>query len=156
MTGALDAIDPMTVERKGGTGYPPSLAGIVDGRFKRRLGDVFGLTGFGVNLTDLEPGAASGHRHAHTKEDEFVYVVSGEVVLVTDNGETVMTPGMVAGYKAGNGLHHHIVNRSGKTATILEIGSRIEGDEATYSDVNLRCDWKDGVHVFLHKDGTPY
>ena len=156
MTRTPDAIDPMTVERKGGTGYPAELADVVAGRFKRRLGDAFGLTDFGVNLTDLEPGAMSGYRHAHTQEDEFVYVVAGEVVLVTDDGETVMTPGMVAGYKAGTGKHHHVVNRSDRTATLLEIGSRVPGDEVGYADVDMHGAWRDGRRVFVHKDGSPY
>ena len=104
------------------TVYPPRYAGEVAGREKRALGDRFGLSQYGVNLTTLAPGAWSAHRHWHEKEDEFVYVVDGELTLIDDAGEHVLTPGMCAGFKAGLANGHHLVNKSGRPASYIEVG----------------------------------
>jgi uncharacterized cupin superfamily protein len=127
------------------------------GREKRPLGDLFGLTHFGVNLTRLAPGAASALRHAHTRQDEFVYILEGEPTLVTDAGETVLRPGMCAGFKAGSGDAHCLVNRSERDVVYLEIGDRSDGDAVTYPDDDLAAVLgPDGKWRFVHKDGTPY
>lgn len=136
------------------TGYPEPFRALVAGRHRRRLGDAFGLTQFGVNLCRLEPGAASSQRHWHAREDEFVYVLEGEVVLVTDAGETLLGPGMVAGFPAGRPDGHHLVNRSDRDALVLEIGTRSTcGEQVVYPDIDLLYDKEKG---FLHKDGTPW
>jgi uncharacterized cupin superfamily protein len=110
-----------------------------------------------VNLTRLAPGATSALRHAHTKQDEFVYVLEGEPTLVTDEGETALRPGMCAGFKAGTGNGHHLVNRTDRDVVILEVGDRIAGDSATYPDDDLAAALgPDGRWRFTHKDGTPY
>ena len=107
------------------------------GRVKRPLGDLFGLTNFGVNLTRLAPGAISALRHAHTKQDEFVYILEGRPTLVTDAGRTALEPGMCAGFKGGSGDAHHLVNETADDVVYLEIGDRIPGDSATYPDDDL-------------------
>jgi uncharacterized cupin superfamily protein len=137
---------------------PDHFAGRVGGRIKCPLGDQFGLTVFGVNLTTLEPGAMSALRHAHTKQDEFVYILEGRPTLVTDEGERELRPGMCAGFKAGTGNAHHLVNRGKTDVVYLEIGDRTAGDGATYPDDDLHVvKSPDGPsRVFLHKDGTPY
>ncbi len=137
--------------------YPEPFASRIVGREKRALGDPFGLTGFGVNLTRLAPGAISALRHAHSREDELVYVLEGQPTLVTDAGETLLSPGMVAGFKAGTGDGHHLVNRTNRDVVYLEVGDRTAGDAAEYPDDDLRAlpDPKGG-RKFVHKDGTPY
>ncbi len=135
--------------------YPEEFAARVAGRARRRLGEAFGLTNFGVNLTVLQPGAWSSLRHRHSRQDEFVYALEGEAVLVTEFGETVLRPGMCAGFQAG-GVSHHLQNRSDRPFTYLEIGDRTGGDEVTYPDEDLVAVAVDGKWRFLHKDGTPY
>jgi uncharacterized cupin superfamily protein len=126
-------------------------------RAKRALGDLFGLTVFGVNLTRLSPGGFSSLRHVHTRQDEFVYVLEGELTLITDDGEVQLRPGMCAGFKAGNGNAHHLVNRSAGDAVYLEIGDRSEGDEVTYPDEDLVAQKSmDKKRIFTRKNGTPY
>ena len=144
------------IEGAGGTVYPPPLDEIVRGRFKRKLGDAFGLTDFGVNLTELAPGAASSHRHWHASEDEFVYIVSGEVVLVTDDGEETMTAGMVAGFPAGAPNGHQLVNRSNEAAVVLEVGSRRAGDAVEYPDVDMKLTKAGGQMTVTRKDGSAF
>ncbi len=138
--------------------YPENLAARIGDRIKRPLGDVFGLTIFGVNLTTLKPGAMSALRHTHTKQDEFVYILEGYPTLVTDVGETQMKPGMCAGFKCGTGDGHHLVNRGKTDVVYLEVGDRTVGDSATYPDDDLvTIKSPDGQsRVFVHKDGTPY
>jgi uncharacterized cupin superfamily protein len=126
-------------------------------REKRVLGDLFGLTVFGVNLTRLGPGGISSLRHVHTTQDEFVYILEGEPTLVTDNGEFPLRPGMCAGFKAGNGEAHHLVNRINGDVVYLEIGDRSEGDRVTYADDDLMAvEGTHGKRIFTRKDGTPY
>jgi len=138
--------------------FPPEMvARVAPGRDKRVLGDLFGLTNFGVNLTRLAPGGESALRHAHGKQDEFVYVLEGEPTLVTDSGETPMRPGMCAGFKAGTGDAHHLVNRTGKDAVFLEVGDRSAGDSVTYPDDDVTAVYgADGQWNYRRKDGTPY
>lgn len=137
--------------------YPEPFASRMLGRAKRPLGDLFGLTNFGVNLTRIKPGGSSALRHAHTRQDEFVYVLEGRPVLVTNSGETELAPGMCAGFKAGTGDAHHLLNRTQEDVVYLEIGDRSRGDEGLYPDDDLVAGQDaEGKRVFLHKDGRPY
>ena len=136
--------------------YPLPFAALFDGRDKKPLGALFGLSNFGVNLTRLAPGAASSLRPAHTRQDEFVYVLDGELVLHTDEGATVLSPGMCAGFRAGTGNAHRLVNATSQDATYLEIGDRSAGDEASYPDDDLVARLEAGTWRFFHKDGRPY
>ena len=136
--------------------YPEPFASRVAGRTKRPLGDLFGLTNFGVNLTRLAPGAVSALRHAHTKQDEFVYILEGRPTLVTDAGRTSLKPGMCAGFKAGTGDAHHLVNETAEDVVYLEIGDRTPGDGATYPEDDLAVRLVEGKWRFTRKDGTPY
>ena len=126
------------------------------GRTKHPLGDVFGLKNFGVNLTRLAPGAISALRHAHSKQDEFVYILQGEPTLRTDEGRTPLSPGMCAGFRAGSGNGHQLVNETADEVVYLEVGDRTPGDEGSYPDDDLKAMLRDGVWSFAHKDGTPY
>jgi uncharacterized cupin superfamily protein len=127
------------------------------GREKRPLGDLFGLRNFGVNLTRLEPGAVSALRHAHSRQDEFVYILEGEPTLVTNAGETPLRPGMCAGFRAGSGDAHHLVNRGTGYVVYLEVGDRTPGDAASYPDDDLQAVvGSDGKWRFTRKDGTGY
>lgn len=144
--------DSASVPERRGSGYPGPYAEPCARRGKRALGNAVGLTRFGVNLTRLEPGAWSSQRHWHTNEDELVYILEGELVLVTDAGETVLRAGMVAGFPAGRADGHHLVNRSDRPALYLEIGDRQEKDDVFYPDIDLEI--RDGV--VRHKDGTPW
>ncbi|MCG8442186.1 MAG: cupin domain-containing protein [Caulobacterales bacterium] len=134
-----------------GTGYPAPFDAPCRARSKIQLGDAAGLTQFGANLTTLPPGAWSSQRHWHTAVDELVFIVSGEVVLVTDEGEEILRAGDAAAFRAGAPDGHHVQNRSAADAVILEIGSRIEEDEGRYPDIDLA--WSRGV--FTRKDGAP-
>ncbi|HMK86910.1 MAG TPA: cupin domain-containing protein [Steroidobacteraceae bacterium] len=148
-------IDLREVPTVTGSSYPPPFDAPCARRARQRLGDAAGLTDFGVNLLRLPPGAWSSQRHWHTAEDEFVYVLEGEVVLVTDAGEETLRRGDCAGFKAGQRDGHHLQNRSAADAAVLEIGSRkISQDEGEYPDIDLR--FLKGRAGFAHKDGTPY
>ena len=136
--------------------YPEPFASRMAGRSKRALGAVFGLTNFGVNRTTLAPGAMSALRHAHTRQDEFIYVLQGHPVLRTNAGDTPLTPGMCAGFRAGTGDAHQLINPSGEPVVYLEIGDRTAGDTASYPDDDLTATQVDGRWVFAHKDGLPY
>ena len=126
------------------------------GREKRSLGDLFGLRTFGVNLTRLLPGAVSSLHHGHSQQDEFIYILEGTPTLITDAGETTLSPGMCAGFPAG-GTAHHLVNRSSADVVLLEAGDRTRGDEVTYPSDDLRGVMEaDGTWRFLHKDGSDY
>jgi len=152
----LPALDPATVAEHRGSGYPEPYRSRMGERVKRRLGDACGLTRFGVNLVTLAPGGQSALRHWHTLEDEFVYVLSGEVILVTGAGEQLLTAGMCAGYPAGARDGHHFLNRGPVAATYLEVGNRVDGDNAFYPDDDLMwCEDEAGVFA-AHKDGRRY
>ncbi|NIO08446.1 MAG: cupin domain-containing protein [Deltaproteobacteria bacterium] len=137
--------------------FPEPFATRMGNRDKRALGDVFGLTNFGINITRVPPGAISALRHAHSAQDEFVYVLEGNPTLVTDAGDTTLKPGMCAGFKAGTANGHHLVNRTQSDITFLEIGDRSVGDKVSYPDDDLQLvTGADGNRQILHKDGTPY
>lgn len=136
--------------------YPEPFASRMVGREKRALGDVFGLSNFGVNLTRLAPGAVSALRHAHSRQDEFVYVLRGKPTLHTDEGKTVLAPGMCAGFKAGTGNGHRLLNETAEEVEYLEIGDRSAGDMGSYPDDDLQASLVEGRWVFTHKDGRPY
>ena len=152
----LPAIDPATVEPVIGSNYPAPFRLGVAGRGKRKLGDALGLKNFGVNLTTIKPGAASALRHWHTHEDEFIFLLSGELVLVTDAGEQLLTAGMAAGFPAGKADGHCLVNRSATDAVYLEVGDRHAEDEARYPDVDLDRRNTPAGRTFCHKDGSAY
>ena len=152
----LPALNPAAVEESRRSGYPEPYRSRMGDRTKRRLGDACGLTRFGVNLVTLAPGGQSALRHWHTLEDEFVYVLEGELVLVTNDAEQVLTAGDCAGYPAGKRDAHHFINRSRAPARYLEIGNRAEGDNAFYPDDDLMfIEHEDGV-FYAHKDGRRY
>jgi uncharacterized cupin superfamily protein len=154
--GAFPVLDPASLEPRRGSGYPEHLRAAFATREKRVLGVPLGLTNFGVNLVRMPPGAESALRHWHTLEDEFVMVIEGELTLVTGAGETILGPGMAAGFPAGKADGHCLVNRSGQDAVYLEVGDRRAGDEVAYPDVDLTAIWRDGGRRFVHKDGQPY
>ena len=157
-----DETNPVAIEAtaaptaRPGRGYPEPFATRVAGRVRRPLGDLFGLTNFGVNLTRLKPGGSSSIRHAHTKQDEFVYILEGRPTLITDAGPTALKAGMCAGFKAGTGDAHHLVNDTNEEVVYLEIGDRTPGDAVTYPDDDLAAARVGGGWRFVHKDGTPY
>lgn len=136
--------------------YPEPFASMMSGRVKHPLGERFGLTNFGVNLTHLAPGAVSALRHAHSKQDEFIYIVSGRPTLHTNAGETQLAPGMCAGFKANSGDAHRLVNATDEPVIYLEIGDRSPGDEVSYPDDDITARMVDGEWMFFHKDGAPY
>jgi uncharacterized cupin superfamily protein len=137
--------------------YPEPFAARMAGREKRSLGDLFGLTNFGVNLTRLLPGAVSALRHAHSRQDEFVYILEGHPTLVTDAGDTVLSPGMCAGFRAGTGDAHQLINRTTEDVVYLEVGDRTPGDTGSYPDDDIEAALgPDGKWLFTHKDGRPY
>jgi uncharacterized cupin superfamily protein len=151
------AIRAVDVEpRRKPSNYPEPFASRVTGREKRALGDVFGLTNFGVNLTRMAPGSISALRHAHTRQDEFVYILQGNPVLVTDEGETQLAPGMCAGFAAGTGNAHQLVNLSTEEVVYLEVGDRTPGDTGVFPDDDIQAVMIDGKWQFTHKDGRPY
>lgn len=149
------ALDPKTVEPRRGTIYPDKFKPLVAGREKRALGNALGLVNFGVNLVKLEPGAQSALRHWHTQQDEFVWVLEGELTLVTDAGPEILKPGKCAGFPKGKADGHHLVNRSGKDAWYLEVGDRSPGDAAVYPDDDLAVAAAPGYKV-TRKDGSSY
>jgi len=137
--------------------YPAPFSSQVEGRIKRRLGDHFGLTNFGINLTELAPGSVSALLHHHTKQDEFVYIISGTPILVLADKEYPLRAGDCCGFKAGTGVGHQLVNRSASPVLYLEIGDRSAGDYATYPKDDLMFTQVDaGAWILTHKDGTPY
>lgn len=136
--------------------YPEPFASRMANRVKRQLGDRFGLTRFGVNLTIMAPGAVSSLRHAHSKQDEFVYILSGVATLHTDEGKHRLEPGMCAGFRSGTGNGHRLLNETDEPVVFLEVGDRTPGDEAVYPDDDLAAQLVEGRWRFCHKDGRPY
>lgn len=136
--------------------YPEPFFSRMKKREKRPLGDLFGLTNFGVNLTRIAPGGKSSLRHAHHKQDEFVFVLEGHPTLVTNSGRTHLGPGMCAGFRAGTGDAHHLLNETDEDVVYLEIGDRTPGDSATYPDDDIVAVAVEGKWSFAHKDGAPY
>ena len=149
---ALRAVDVAPHAKQ--TNYPEPFAARVAGRQKRRLGEAFGLSNFGVNLTRLAPGAVSSVRHHHSRQDEFIYVLEGEPTLLTDAGATPLKPGMCAGFRAGRGDAHQLRNDSAADVWYLEIGDRSAGDHVVYPDDDLAVQVHNGVYLFSRKDGS--
>ena len=151
-------LDPETIDWVTRQVYPPPYDTAMTGRYRRVIGDALGLTQFGVNLGRLDPGAASSLRHWHSGEDEFVMVLEGEPTLVTDDGERLLRPGMVAGFPANSGDGHRFENRTQAPVVYLEVGTRAGADEVTYPDADLRLIKADGgkSRTFTHRDGKPY
>ena len=148
-------IDIKSVAQRKGSGYPSPFDEPCAARVRKALGEAAGLTDFGVNLLHLPPGAWSSQRHWHSAEDEFVFVVSGEVALITNEGETTLREGDCAGFPKASANGHHLVNKSVTTAICLEIGTRTHGvDVCTYSDIDMQIDDSNGIYA--HKDGRPY
>lgn len=136
--------------------YPEPFASRMAGRVKHPLGDLFGLKNFGINLTRLAPGAVSALRHAHSRQDEFIYILQGRPTLLTDAGRTPLAPGMCAGFAAGTGNGHSLVNEGDDEVVYLEVGDRTPGDAASYPDDDLQAQLGPQGWVFTHKDGSPY
>jgi uncharacterized cupin superfamily protein len=136
--------------------YPEPFASRMAGRQKHSLGDLFGLSNFGINLTRLAPNAVSALRHAHSKQDEFIYILQGSPTLRTDEGRIKLAPGMCAGFKAGTGNGHHLINETSKEVIYLEVGDRTPGDEGSYPDDDVKAVSVEGKWQFARKDGTPY
>ncbi len=149
-------LDPQTLEERSASAYPPHLSKEMVGRFRRGLGTRLGIKNFGVNLLRLAPGAWSSQRHWHRTQDEMIYVVEGEVVLATDDGEQVLAAGMVAGFPKGRADGHHLHNRSGRDALVLEIGDRSPGDEVVYPDVDMAAAMQPLAYAFTRKDGSSF
>lgn len=153
----LPALDPSRVPARTASTYPTErLRSLTAGRSKRALGDALGLQTFGVNLVTLEPGAVSALRHWHTRQDEFIYVLEGELTLVTEQGEQILGPGLCAGFPGGRPDGHQLINRGQSVAVYLEIGDRLPGDLANYPDEDLEARAVRGSYRFFRKDGTPY
>lgn len=152
----MPVIDLSSCPVKTGSIYPEPYAAMMKGRSSLRLGDAGGLTQFGANLVSLEPGALSSLRHWHRNEDEFVMVTEGECVLIQDEGETVMRPGDCAAFPAGSTNGHHFVNRSGRVAKFLVVGTRAPSEVATYSDVDLRVEIGGSKARFTYRDGSDW
>jgi uncharacterized cupin superfamily protein len=150
------ALDPSTVPAVTGSAYPEPFRSRVSSRRKQKLGEALGLKNFGVNLTTIPPGAVSALRHWHTHEDEFIYIVRGELTLVTNNGEQRLTAGMCAGFPAGKADGHCLVNRTDRDAVYLEVGDRRPDDAVTYPDDDILGRATPQGRRFSRKDGTPY
>jgi uncharacterized cupin superfamily protein len=148
--------DPAELPEVSASNYPEPFKSRVAGRHRRRLGEAAGLKNFGVNLTRLDPGSESSMRHCHAKQDEFIYVLEGELTLVNNAGRHKLSAGMFAGFAAGDGNAHQLVNESGRPALYLEVGDRTPGDAVVYTDVDLGATLVDGKWTFTHKDGKPY
>lgn len=149
-------IDPQKVSGKRSSNYPQQFQNLVTGRIKKKLGNVAGLRNFGVNLVTLEPGSRSALRHWHQKQDEFIYILSGEATLITNDGEHILQAGMAAGFVAGKADGHHLLNQSDADVVYLEIGDRTPEDLVNYPDDDLIAQDRDGVWIFTHKDGNIY
>lgn len=149
--------DPLTIAESNASSYPEPYRADNQRRWNRRLGEHAGLTHFGVNLTRIAPSGQSSHRHAHSRQDEFIYVLQGEVELETDAGTQVLRAGMCAGFAAGAPNAHRFVNRSTADVVLLVIGDRTAGDEVSYPDIDLHGRMRaDGRYTFSRKNGTPY
>ena len=149
--------DPATVPARTGSTYPAVFKAAVAGRARRPVGVHAGLTHYGVNIATLPPGTASGQRHWHSHEDEFVYILSGTPTLVSDAGEQVLSPGMCAGFKAGVADGHQLVNRTDRDVIYFEVGSRSSEDTVVYSDIDMILKpLGNDTFAFVHRNGEPY
>jgi uncharacterized cupin superfamily protein len=152
----MPKIDVSKLPVRTATTYPDAFKHVCEGREKTALGNGADLTQFGVNLTRLKPGAASALRHWHEQEDEFVYILEGEVVLVEDGGEIVLKPGDCAGFKANDPNGHHLINRTDRDALFIEVGTRSPHERCHYPDVDLHFERDEKQTRILHKSGEPY
>jgi len=151
------AFDPRDVAESNATSYPEPYRADNQRRYNRRLADHAGLRNFGVNLTRIVPGGQSSHRHAHTRQDEFVYVLEGEVILETNDGAQLLQAGMCVGFPAGTGDAHRFLNRSTADAVFLVVGDRTAGDEISYPDIDMQAKLgPDGKYQFTRKNGVPF
>ena len=151
------AFDPRTIKGEVRNPYPPPNDTVLNGKSRRALGDANGLTQFGVNLTEIEPGAVSALRHWHSAEDEFIYIIDGTPTLVTGLGEEVLQPGMCACFPANSGDAHRLENRSDSNVRFIEVGNRSASEEVHYPDDDMVLErTPDGTRSFRHFDGTPY
>jgi uncharacterized cupin superfamily protein len=153
---SMPKIDIPNVKVESGSNYPEPFRQVTIGRHRKRLGNAVGLDQIGVNLTTLRPGSASSQRHWHENEDELVYMLEGEVVLVEDDGETVLKPGDAAGWKAGARNGHCLINRTDRDAIFLEIGTRAKRERAHYSDIDMRVERDEKGQRYFRKNGEPY
>jgi uncharacterized cupin superfamily protein len=149
------AVRALDLPSRRGSGYPAPHDIPCRERVRRSLGDVFGLSQFGINLLELAPGAWSSQRHWHERQDELVYVLEGDATVVTDEGETTLSAGMVAGFRAGSGNGHHIVNRSNAVVRLLEVGTRTAEETAHYSDIDMMYREDADIEGYFTKDGRP-
>ena len=152
----MPKVDIDKVPVKSGSAYPAEFQAEHGGRHKQALGDAVGLTQFGVNIARIKPGASTALRHWHEQEDEFIYMLEGELVLIEDDGETVLKPGDAAGFKSGSGIAHKLINRSSRDAVYFEVGTRAKSERVHYPDVDLVLERDEKGRRFLHKDGEPY
>lgn len=152
----MPKIDIANLKLDNSTGYPEPFRKVVEGRWRKRLGNAVGLSQFGVNLTTLKPGAWSAQRHWHEAEDELIYVLEGEIVLCEDSGETVLKPGDAAGWKANTPNGHCLINRSQRDAVYLEIGTRAAKEKAHYPDIDMKVERDEKGARYMHKSGEPY
>jgi uncharacterized cupin superfamily protein len=152
----MPKVDIAKVPVKSGTFYPAQFQAECRGRHKQAIGEVAGLTQFGVNITRISPGAASALRHWHENEDEFIFMLEGELVLAENDGEVVLKAGDAAGFKAGSGNAHRLINRSNRDAVYFEIGSRAKSERVHYPDVDLVMERDDKGRRYLHRSGEPY
>ena len=152
----MPKVDIANVPVKSGSFYPAPFQAEHQGRHKQALGDAVGLTQFGINIACIEPGQSSALRHWHEQEDEFIYMLEGELVLIENNGETVLKPGDAAGFKAGSGIAHKLENRSARDAVYFEVGTRAASERVHYPDVDLVMERDDKGRRYTHRDGKPY
>jgi uncharacterized cupin superfamily protein len=151
----MPKIDVAKVPAQPIASYPKEFAPVISGREKQRLGDAVGLTQFGVNITRIKPYSASALRHAHDNEDEFIYVLEGELVLHENNGEFLLKPGDAAGFKAGSGIAHCLINRTDRDAVYFEVGTRAKTERVQYPDVDFVMERDDNGRRFFRKSGEP-
>ena len=152
----MPKVDIAKVPVKSGSFYPAEFQAECHGREKRALGDAIGLTQFGVNIARIKPGAASALRHWHEQEDEFIYMLEGELVLAENGGEIVLKPGDAAGFKAGSGNAHRLINRGNRDAVYFEVGTRAKSERVHYPDVDLVMERDEKSRRYLHRNGEPY
>ena len=151
----MPKIDIAKVPARPIASYSKEFAGVISGREKQRIGDAAGLTQFGVNITRIKPNSASALRHAHDNEDEFIFMLEGELVLHEDDGEIVLKPGAAAGFKAGSGIAHCLINRTDRDAVYFEVGTRAKSERVHYPDVDFVMERDDGGRRFYRKSGEP-
>jgi len=151
----MPKIDTAKIAAQQIASYPKEFASVISGREKQRIGDAVGLTQFGVNITRIKAGSASALRHWHEQEDEFIYMLEGELVLHENDGETVLRPGDAAGFKAGSGIAHCLINRSGRDAVYLEVGTRAASERVHYPDVDFMMERDKNGRRYFRKSGEP-